>query len=190
MGLWGGLAPCWAWTGRAGTCRGALARGGSGVLVAGSAAGEVAAARFRFVHAAIRRRKLVLVVDLDGVPGLAAALAAICAAAGAPLHVFGAGGPGCYDPLRGGDPARNAALVLGMIDWAAVAGPARRTGAATCVTCSRCWPWRRAIRGSRCWTMWSTCSARMRCGRGCARCRRITRAARRWPGGSGPRPAC
>ena len=100
-----------------------------GVLVAGSAAGEVAAAGFRFVHAAIRRRKPVLVVDLDGAPGLAGALARMCADAGAPLHVFGAGGPGCYDPLRGGDPARNAALVLGMIDWAAVAGPARRTGA-------------------------------------------------------------
>lgn len=99
-----------------------------GVLVAGGAAGEVAAAGFQFVHAAIRRRKPVLVVDLAGTPGLAGALAAVCADAGAPLHEFGAAGRGCYDPLRGDDPARNAALLLGMIDWAAVTGPARRTG--------------------------------------------------------------
>ena len=96
-----------------------------GVLVAGGAAGEVG---FRFVHAAIRRRKPVLVVDLAGDPGLAAALAAVCAEVGAPLHVFGTAGPGCYDPLRGGDPTRNAALVLGMVDWAAVTDSARRTG--------------------------------------------------------------
>ncbi len=99
-----------------------------GVLVAGDAAAEVAAAGFRFVHAAIRRRKPVVVVNLSGAPGLAGALRAVCAQAGAPLHVFGAFGPGCYDPLRDGAPGRNAALLQGMIDWAAVSDPARRTG--------------------------------------------------------------
>lgn len=99
-----------------------------GVLVAGGTAGEVAAAGFQFVHAAIRRRKPVLVVDLAGPPGVPGALAAICADTGAPLHAFGPGGPGCYDPLRGGDPARNAALLLGMVDWGPATDPARRTG--------------------------------------------------------------
>ncbi len=42
--------------------------------------------------------------------------------------MFGAGGPGCYEPFRGGDPARNAALLHGMAGWAAVGDPVRRTG--------------------------------------------------------------
>ena len=110
-----------------------------GVLVTGAAAAEVSAASFQLVHAAIRRRKPVLVVDLggpdaqggldgpDGPAGLAGALVSICADTGAPLHVFGPAGQGCYEPLRGGDPARKAALVMGMIDWGPVADHARRT---------------------------------------------------------------
>lgn len=91
-----------------------------GVLVTGPAPEGVSAASFQFVHAAIRRRKPVLVVDLRGLAGLPGALAAICADAGAPLHVFGPAGPGCYEPWRGGGPARKAALVMGMIDWGPV----------------------------------------------------------------------
>ena len=104
-----------------------------GVLVTGAAAPEVSAASFQLVHAAIRRRKPVLVVDLGapdglgGLGGLAGALASVCADTGAPLHVFGPAGQGCYEPLRGGDPARQAALVMGMIDWGPVADHARRT---------------------------------------------------------------
>ncbi len=113
-----------------------------GVLVTGAAAPEVSAASFQLVHAAIRRRKPVLVVDLGGPDGpggldgpdgpggpagLAGALASVCADTGAPLHVFGPAGRGCYEPLRGGDPARKAALVMGMIDWGPVAEHARRT---------------------------------------------------------------
>jgi hypothetical protein len=87
----------------------------------------VSAASFQLVHAAIRRRKPVIVVDLAGTEGLAESLAAVCADTGAPLRVFGPAGPGCYDPLRGGDPARKAALVMGMIDWTPVSDYARRT---------------------------------------------------------------
>ena len=87
----------------------------------------VSAASFQLVHAAIRRRKPVIVVNLAGTAGLAGALGAVCANTAAPLHVFGASGPGCYDPLRGGHPARKAALVMGMIDWAASTDHARRT---------------------------------------------------------------
>jgi hypothetical protein len=77
-----------------------------------------AATGFRFVHAAIRRRKPVVVVDLAGQGGwLAGALAAVSAAAGTPLHQFGPAGPGYYDPLRTGDPARAAALLTGLLDW-------------------------------------------------------------------------
>ena len=73
---------------------------------------------FRFVHAAIRRRKPVVVVDLAGQRGwLAGALAAVGTAAGAPLYEFGPAGPGYYDPLRTGDPARATALLTGLLDW-------------------------------------------------------------------------
>jgi hypothetical protein len=134
---------------RAGACLGADWRTGrpagiswraaeGGVLVTGAAVAEVSAASFQLVHAAIRRRKPVLVVDLGdpdgpggldglgGSAGLAGALASICADTGAPLHVFGPVGQGCYEPLRGGDPARKAALLMGMIDWGPVAEHARR----------------------------------------------------------------
>ena len=107
-----------------------------GVLVTGAAVAEVSAASFQLVHAAVRRRKPVLVVDLgapdrpgalDGPAGLAGALASICADTGAPLHVFGPAGQACYEPLRGGDPARKAALVMGMVDWGPGADHARRS---------------------------------------------------------------
>jgi hypothetical protein len=112
-------------TGRAAGISWRAAEGG--VLVTGATATGGSAASFQLVHAAIRRRKPVLAVDLGGASGLAGALARICADAGAPLHVFGPDGQGCYEPLRGGDPARKAALVMGMIDWATVADHARRT---------------------------------------------------------------
>ncbi len=103
-----------------------------GVLVTGSARPAVSASGFQLVHAAIRLRKPVIVVDLGAGAGLAASLAAVCAAAGAPLQIFGAAGPGYYEPLRGG-PARQAALVMGMIDWAQAADSVR-LGCQACLT--------------------------------------------------------
>ena len=101
-----------------------------GVLVTGAVPADLSGASFQLVHAAIRRRKPVVVVDLRGLGGLPGALAGICAEAGAPLHVFGQAGQGCYEPWRGGEPARKAALVMGMIDWGPVNDHARRTCAA------------------------------------------------------------
>ncbi|MBO0776049.1 MAG: hypothetical protein J2P34_07005, partial [Actinobacteria bacterium] len=111
-----------------------------GVLVTGTSWATVATTGCQFLHAAIRRRKPVIAIDLAGDPGLAAALAAACAAAEAPLQVLGGSGtgqartgddaqqgsagnaaaparPGYYEPLRSGSPARKASLVAGMIDW-------------------------------------------------------------------------
>ncbi len=86
-----------------------------GVAVCGSAGPDVLTAGFQLVHAAIRRRKPVLAVDLTADPGLPVRLAAVCTAAGAPLQVFGDGA--CYEPFRNGDPARRAALIMAMVSW-------------------------------------------------------------------------
>src|SRR5215468_11549653 len=104
-----------------------------GVLVTGSVRPAVAAAGFQLVHAAIRLRKPVIVVDLAAGGELAGSLSAVCAATGAPLQVFGAAGTGYYEPLRGGDPGRNAALVMGMIDWTQ-APDSVRMGCQACLT--------------------------------------------------------
>jgi len=98
-----------------------------GVLCAGTAVGQ---SGFALAHAAIRRRKPVIVIDLTGSPRLAESLAAACAEAGAPFSCFGPAGPCCYEPLRGGDPARAAALVMATIDWADVGDQRRRSCAA------------------------------------------------------------
>jgi hypothetical protein len=71
----------------------------------------------------------VLAVDHTGDPGLTGKLAAVCAAAGAPLLVFGedgaAGGTraACYEPFRHGAPGRRAALITAMVSWD---GPGRQ----------------------------------------------------------------
>jgi hypothetical protein len=104
-----------------------------GVLVTGSAPPAVAASGFQLAHAAIRLRKPVIVVDLAADGGLAGSLAAVCAATGAPLQVFGAAGTGYYEPLRDGDPARQAALVMGMLDWERAPDSAR-LGCQACLT--------------------------------------------------------
>jgi hypothetical protein len=125
---------------RDGSCLGVAAGSGArvtvswaetagGISVCGTAEQDVLTTSFQLVHAAVRRRKPVFAVDLTGDQDLPRRLAAVCAAAGAPLHVFGdpaagpdqaAGGwirPACYEPFRHGDPAQRAALVTAMISW-------------------------------------------------------------------------
>jgi hypothetical protein len=85
---------------------------------------------FMLAHAAIRRRKPVIVIDLTGSAGLAGSLAVACVQPGALLGYFGPAGPGCYEPLRGGDPGRAAALVMAMLDWSEPTDQQRRSCAA------------------------------------------------------------
>jgi hypothetical protein len=93
----------------------------AGVLFTGAAACDVTVASFQVVHAALRLRKPVIVLDLSGDPATGSALAAACAATGTPLRTFGAGenGSGCYEPFRAGDAARRTALTLAMLGGAA-----------------------------------------------------------------------
>jgi len=100
---------------------------GGGVLVTGAAAPAVLASGMRLAHAAIRRRKPVIVVDLTGDPGLPGALAASCAAVRAPLHVFGAQGGPRYEPWLRPTPEQHAALAA--VPWGPRAGAAPVTGA-------------------------------------------------------------
>ena len=68
------------------------AEAAGGIAVCGSSGPDVLATGFQLIHAAVRRRKPVLAVDHTADPGLTGKLAAICAAADAPLLVFGEGG--------------------------------------------------------------------------------------------------
>ena len=111
------------------------AEAAGGISVCGSAHQDVLTTSFQLIHAAIRRRKPVLAVDHTSDPGLTGRLAAVCAAAGAPLLVFGAaagqraGAAGAwaqvasYEPFRHGDPGRRAAMVTAMLSWD---GPGRQ----------------------------------------------------------------
>ena len=111
------------------------AEAAEGVSVCGSAGPDVLGTSFQLIHAAVRRRKPVLAVDHTCDQGLTGRLAAVCAAAGAPLLVFGAaqGQPAgaaaawaqmaCYEPFRHGDPGRRAAMVTAMLSWD---GPGRQ----------------------------------------------------------------
>ncbi len=88
------------------------AEAAGGISVCGSADQDVLTTSFQLIHAAIRRRKPVLAIDHTSDPGLTGRLAAVCAAAGAPLLVFGAvqgqragtadawAQAACYEPFR------------------------------------------------------------------------------------------
>jgi hypothetical protein len=60
-----------------------------GALVTGAAAGEVTATAFRFVLAALGRRKPVIAVDLADEPVQLPVLRDACARSGIPFHVYG-----------------------------------------------------------------------------------------------------
>ena len=110
-----------------------------GVSVCGSAEQDVLTTSFQLVHAAVRRRKPVFAVDRTGDPDLPLRLAAVCAAAGAPLQVFGdaaagprraahgAGRPACYEPFSHGDPAQRASLITAMVSWDGPSSQYRRS---------------------------------------------------------------
>ena len=110
------------------------------VAVCGAVAADVLTTGFQLVYAAVRQRKPVVAVDHTGDPALVGQLAAVCAAAGATLLVFGgtrepagAGGPAtartpraraaCYEPFRHGSPGQRAALITTMLSWD---GPGRQ----------------------------------------------------------------
>ena len=101
-----------------------------GVLVVGSARSGTSTSSFQLVHAAIRLRKPVIVVNLGGGSDLASSLAAVCAAVDAPFHEFSAAGPASYEPFRVGSPARRAALVTAMINWSGTSDHYRESFAA------------------------------------------------------------
>jgi hypothetical protein len=112
-----------------------------GVAVCGCVEADVLTTSFQLVHAAVRRHKPVLAVDLTADPGVPGRLAAVCAAAGTPLQVFGPAGAGqdltdvragraCYEPFRHGNPAHRAALIMGMISWEGPGSQYRRSCAA------------------------------------------------------------
>jgi hypothetical protein len=83
----------------------------------------VLAPGLRLTHAAIRRRKPVIVVDLAGDAGLPDALAGICASVRAPLHVFGAADGLRYEPRVRPSAEQHAALLA--VPW----GPRPALGA-------------------------------------------------------------
>jgi hypothetical protein len=101
-----------------------------GVLVVGASRSGTTTSSFQLVHAAVRLRKPVIIVNLGGATDLAPPLSAACAAASAPFYEFGAAGPASYEPFRHGDPARRASLVTAMINWSGTADHHRRSFAA------------------------------------------------------------
>lgn len=90
------------------------AEAADGVLVTGAAAEIVKITSFQLVHAALRRRKPVIAVDMTGDEAIAQALAAVCDAAGTPLRISGSTN-GYYEPFRQAGPARRLAMTLALL---------------------------------------------------------------------------
>jgi len=100
------------------------------VLVTGAPRSGTTTSSFQLVHAAVRLRKPVIVVNLGGGTNLSAPLSAVCALAGAPFYEFSAAGPASYEPFRHGSPARRASLVTAMLNWSGTIDHYRRSFAA------------------------------------------------------------
>ena len=108
------------------------AEAAGGVLVAGDAADEVTITSLQLAHAALRRRKPLIVIDVSDGVGIARALTAACAATGTPLRRYPPGGdlvPVISERsaalLRVGSPDAAAAACAGV---AALATALRRIG--------------------------------------------------------------
>ncbi len=102
----------------------AWADAAGGVLVTGAAAEIVTITSFQLAHAALRRRKPVIVVDATQDAVVARALAAVCAQIGTTLRVSD-GAEGYYEPLRHASPARRLAMTMALL------GERKGDGAAT-----------------------------------------------------------
>lgn len=98
-----------------------------GVLVAGATGAGKSTTCRQMVHAAIRRRKPVIAVDLSGSPETVDAVRAMCASTGAPFQVFAPDGRTWYEPLRDAGPDARAEMVAGMVDWTGVGEQYRRS---------------------------------------------------------------
>ncbi len=96
-----------------------------GVLCTGQDPAAAAAVGADLALAAIAHRKAVVVVDLAGPGDPVRAMAAAAGGVDAPLRVFSADGPGCYDPFAGADPERAAWLARALVDWPRLAAGQR-----------------------------------------------------------------
>lgn len=94
-----------------------------GVLVTGASANIGTITSFQVVHAALRRRKPVIVVDMTGDPAVAQAMAAACEATATPLWVSGTG-DGYYEPFRHAGQSRRLAMTLAALGIGAPGAPA------------------------------------------------------------------
>jgi hypothetical protein len=83
-----------------------------GTLIVGAAAQDVTLAGLQVMHAALRRRKPVIVLDSGGDAAIARALEAACAATGTPLLAASSPGRG---PAREREPADQVASELGRV---------------------------------------------------------------------------
>jgi hypothetical protein len=85
-----------------------------GILVTGATMELVTITSFQVVHAALRRRKPVIAIDMAADPAVARAMAGVCATAGSELRVYRSG-EGRYEPFRHATPARRLAMTLALL---------------------------------------------------------------------------